>query len=387
VVAALLAAPWPAAAFRWPWQIGDPWPSSSSGPVVTLDHPTVESAFADRAGSAPAAGPWRFVAFGDQRALADGEWQALLAAVGRWEDARGDVAFLLDTGDIVHDGRHADQFAFLAREILPHGPRLPYLVGVGNHETRNNDSQAARVHTARFLAYLDPALSPDRFWYRKDLGGATFLFLDTNDLVYGPDGSRGACPDAFAPGSREARQIAWLDEQLGGLAAAPARPVVVVMHHPFVQSSAKHREAARSLWNLRVDGTRLVDRFADAGVDVVLSGHTHTYERFRLERDDGAVLALVNVSGRPRNTVFWYGADGRRPHDIGGEETEALADRGWTGLDRWTVRQEDVMLPPDEADQFGVFTVAPDGGIGLEMVFLDDDRPEGYRADPPVRLP
>jgi len=377
-LAAGLAIPDRAVAFHWPWE-GNPWPSSSDLPVVTLDHPTVEEAEARGA----LAGEYRFAAFGDQRALADGEWQEMLAHIAAVDETRP-LAFVLDTGDIVDDGSHADQFHML-EGILEPVADIPYLVGIGNHELDDNRTPVARVHTAEFLAYLDPDLSPERLWYRKDLGAATFLFLDTNDFTYGIDGDRRACPLSVEPGTREAEQLDWLRAQAAELGGQD-RLVIAVMHHPIVQSSEKHREAACSLWNFRDNGEGLADLLADAGVDVVLTGHTHTYERFRLVRSDGREMDVVNLSGRPRDAFLWIGSGDRRARDIRGREEEVLDELGWLGLDHWQIHQEDVMLKDEEADQFAVVTIEPTGGVLLEVCFLDDDAPGGVRRTGPDRL-
>ena len=359
---ALLAAPDTARAFRWPWK-SDPWPSSSDRPVATLDHPTVESVFAALDPEAP----YRFAVFGDQRALADGEWQVLIGKVAEL-DRESPFAFLLDTGDIVEDGRHSDQFEMLRGILEPLRP-LPYLVGVGNHELSDNQERGARENAAAFLAYLDPDLDADRLYYRKDLGAATFLFLDTNDFTYGEDGQRKACPLQVDPGTREGRQLVWLRDQAAELGASE-RTVIAVMHHPLVQSSEKHSTAACALWNFSDGGESLADILADAGTDVVLTGHTHTYERFRMTRSDGHSMQLINISGRPRDAFLWIGSEDRRAQDIRGREEEWLDEMGWLGLDHWKVEQLEFMKKDEEGDQFAELTVDPDGGLEFRVHFL-----------------
>jgi len=373
--AALLASP--AEGVRWPWSRHAPWPSTSREPVGELGHPPLEP-------RGPQEG-YRFVAYGDQRALADGEWQEMVARIEELDRDEGPIAFVLDTGDVVADGRHTDQFAFLARLLAPID-HLPYLLGVGNHEVRNNKAPAAREHTAAFFARVDPDFARDRMWYRKDLGAATFLFLDSNDLVYGAHGDRERCPDEFDEGSREGLQLRWLEQQLAELGDDPGRATIVAMHHPFVQSSEKHLAASRSVWNVTHDGRRLADVFADGGVDVILVGHTHTYERFRLARDDGREMVLVNVSGRPRDGFLWFGSSKRRARDLRGREDAWLEEQGWNGVDRWEVTQEDWMAEREEANQFGVFDVEPDGGVFLQVCFLDEDAPGGLRRGTRARL-
>ena len=259
----------------------------------------------------------------------------------------------------------------MLRGILAPLSPVPYLVCVGNHELANNAPGPARANTAVFLSSADPGLTSDRLWYRKDIGPAVFLFLDTNDFVYGADDGRVEA------------QLDWLAVQLADKAAGTR---IVVLHHPFVQSSSKHRDAALVMWDLEWRGRRLVDLLLNADVDLVLTGHTHTYERFRItRRADGRSLQLVNISGRPRPSFLWFGAGARRARDIRGRESAWLADAGWDGLEDYEIEQEEAMTG-DEANQFGLFTVEADGGLLQEMVWLDGEAERGYRVDPPVRL-
>jgi hypothetical protein len=157
------------------------------------------------------------------------------------------------------------------------------------------------------------------------------------------------------------------------------------MHHPLVQSSRKHREQALALWSLEHRGRRLPDLLLDGGVDLILCGHTHTYERFRLTRADGCSLELVNLSGRPRDDFLWVGGAARRARDITGRESTWLAAKGWRQLEGWRIEQRAAMLDA-ESDQFAIIAVAPDGHLTLEMNFLDASQLDGLRREPPLTL-
>lgn len=359
---------------------GGVWPTTNVHPVDALDHPTLEQRIAQLM-PGPDQG-FRFVAFGDQRALADGEWQALMERIG--EAARHDprLLFMVDTGDIVQDGRHGDQFSLLRRILAP-AIRLPYLVSVGNHELKNNRSWAARERTGNFLRTVDPEFSANRMYYRKDVGPICLLFLDSNDLVYGP--AVPAMAGASARVSPVELQMNWLTDQFHSIDRARTPTVIVVMHHPFVQSSGKHREQAAALWSWRHGGRTLPELFADHAVDVVLVGHTHTYERFRLQRADGRGFQVVNLSGRPRPSFLWIGDGARRARRIDGDAAAWLSRRGWNDLDGWDIVQEDAMVE-SEADQYAVLEVAPDGGVTMELRWLDRDRGSAEQAEPTVRL-
>ncbi len=312
---------------------------------------------------------YRFAVFGDQRALANGEWQLLLNEIAQLETPSSrelPLLFLLDTGDIVQDGAHSDQFRLL-QNILRPVEHLPYLIGVGNHEISNNEPGPARANLATFAAYLDPQFSAERMFYRKDLGGVAYLFLNTSDLVYDvPEGA-----NARADG-----QLAWLVEELAN--PRGTKTTVIVMHHPFIQTSKKHRPTARDLWKLEYQNKTLPNILADGGVDVVLTGHTHTYERFELtRRHDGRRMHVVNVSGRPRNAFLWFGAGSRRPKDVRGKEDSWFTDEGWEDASDWEIRQREFMDKDSERNQTVVFTVDDRAQLSIEVHYLTDPEDGG----------
>ena len=288
----------------------------------------------------------------------------MLASIDSLARTEPRLLFMLDTGDIVQDGSHSDQFHALAG-ILRKAGTLPYLVGVGNHELANDRPGPARGHTAAFLAPVDPALSPERLYYETTIGRVRFLFLDSNDLVYDEPGIA----------ARREAQLAWLDAALRREPDRPGFPTVVVLHHPFLQSSEKHRPQARALWSLAHRGRTLPAMFAEGGVDLVLTGHTHTYERFRVTRADGRSFAVVNLSGRPKGSFLGLGAGARRARRIEpGGEPAFLSRNGWRDLDGWTITQDEAMTD-HEANQFARFDVAADGSIAMTVRFMNRRAP------------
>ncbi len=356
------------------------WPTSSTQPVTALAHPLLEERASALAGG-PEAG-YSFYVFGDQRALADGEWQQMMRHIGDIAATNDRALLMIDTGDIVESGSHSDQFRRLAGILHP-AVGLPYLVGVGNHEKSNNGDPAARDNAAVFLGYLDPEFGPDRMYYRKDIGPVRFLFLDSSDFVYGDEGGRKKA--AIESGSRAEAQADWLISQLDDDSGPSVRTTIAVMHHPIVQSSDKHSKVAATTWNLRMGERTLPEILAEGGVDVILTGHTHTYERFVLTSPAGHSMTLVNVSGRPRNSFLWIGAGARRANDIAGREHEWLGDKGWVIPEGWSIEQRD-HLSGDETNNFGIFTVDSEGGIQLEMAYLDGEDGRDLRIEAPVRI-
>ena len=165
----------------------------------------------------------------------------------------------------------------------------------------------------------------------------------------------------------------WLAQELEA-SRSWTGPLVVVLHHPFLQSSRKHLETAVYLWSYRPRGPEkppFPELLLDAGVDLVLVGHTHTYERFVLEKG-GRSMDLVNLSGRPRTAILWIGDGARRARDIAGKEVERLRAQGWRDLEGWSISQESVMLDEEE-NQFAIFE-ATDSTLTMSVRFLGEDR-------------
>jgi len=128
----------------------------------------------------------------------------------------------------------------------------------GNHDWNTRGA-------AGYLDYFGDAATNDdgRTWYSYDLGAWHVIVLDSdcgNVRGCGPDSDQGA----------------WL---AADLAASSARCSVAIWHHPRF-SSGDHGGVATSapLWAA----------VADAGVDIVLNGHDHDYERFAPQDAAGA---------------------------------------------------------------------------------------------------
>jgi hypothetical protein len=130
---------------------------------------------------------------------------------------------------------------------------------------------------------VEPA--PDTYTDYFDLPGAGYSNSSGNeryyDFVKGPIhffmlNSNPEEPDGRDSGSKQAE---WLEDQLA--ASTSVWNVVVVHHAPY--SSDETHGSTRPLWW----------PYADWGADVVIGGHSHTYER--LERDD--IVYFVNGLG------------------------------------------------------------------------------------------
>lgn len=331
--------------------------------VAPLGHPSVEERI-ESLDADPSQG-FRFVVFGDQKNLWGDEFPKLLDQIrAESQDDLLDLLFMVDTGDIVDDGSKAEQFEEL-RGHLARVAELPYLVGVGNHELQPERGTGARARAHRnTVAFLGDDYAEPRMFFAERVGPVRLLFLNTNDLPGVYPKLRSSDPAAE---ERAAAQLRWLEAEL----REEVHPTIVISHHALVQSPSKHRGHANALWNHAYEehgGRTLPEILIDGGVDLILSGHVHSYEVFRLERD-GRRIWSVNASGKP--TGIWRPGT-RMPRNWQGRELERLENRGFTTrLDQWTVDQLAFMTDETKRNQFAMVTVDEVGTLELEIRSVD----------------
>jgi len=224
------------------------------------------------------------VALGDSRGDAS-VYGALLAKAD--ELAAPDL--ILYTGDAVNYGTNQDAWdAFLEAggAVLS---RIPTLAAVGNHEEGN---------IAFFSLW---ALPGDEQWYEVDYGAAHIMVLDDSNLLFADVDGRGEM---------------FLRDRLPEV---PAEQWKLAVHHkPVYSAPGNHGSTAR----LRETWAPLFD---EHGVDLVLSGHDHKYERSYPMRagvrddDDGTVYVVSGGAGAPlysANEAEWTAATVAASHFV-----------------------------------------------------------------------
>lgn len=203
----------------------------------------------------------------------------------RWDDATGRLldhidGLVLVLGDAVYQDGTARQLAGC------YGPNW------GRHKARtrpvlgNHDSRTQGG--APYYAYFGAAAGEaGKGWYSFDHEGWHVVALNSEIAI-----------------DSASEQLRWLEADLR---AHPARCTLALTHRPLF-SSGKHGNSARM-----APLARLLYRH---GVDVVLSGHDHNYERFapqdtaaRADSVRGLVQFVVGTGGAPM-----YGRGETRPN-------------------------------------------------------------------------
>lgn len=203
--------------------------------------------------------PVQFAVIGDSGDGSEGQ----LAVI----EQLGAVPFdlLLHTGDVAYESGKASE---LTRQFFDlYGPLIrsvPVYPTSGNHEYKTRNA-------APYLsAFVLPDNGKDERWYSFDWGPIHFVALDTERMSHA--------------------QAAWLDRDL----AATDRPWKIVIAHRPPYSSGKHGSSkAFRLWF-----EALLEKH---GVQLVLNGHDHHYER--VEPQDGITYVVTGGAGRELRSV------------------------------------------------------------------------------------
>lgn len=291
--------------------------------------------------SAASRDPVRVLAFGDSG------WgsasQVRLAELMEEEDWDlaihvGDIAYQLGT-ELDFTLRHFHVYQRLLT-------RVPFFPAPGNHDLQTEGG-------APYDRAFDwPAEEPGARHYAHRWGSVLFLVLDTvRDTEAGRRLQR-----------REGPQYEWLVRTLRASAADPTvRWTIVHMHKP-PYSHAVGLSGHGSDFALRA---ALVPLFERHGVDLVLSGHDHHYERSRpLRRGE-----VVPQGCGPVYMVIGGGGASRYARSLAEARIMARQSRSYHYLDL-TIR----------GDALTGVAVGPDGGV------IDEFRLQPFEAGEPLPL-
>jgi len=224
--------------------------------LVDGDVALTELAPLTTAAAPKAPNPLRFVVLGDT-----GEGSpAQMGIMKRLSAHPFDLMLFL--GDIAYESGTAYQlenkFFAVYRDFMRYVPVYP---AIGNHERRTRQGRPY------FEAFVLP--EPERY-YSFDWGDVHFVAIDTTE--------------------RNAKQLNWLDEDL----AKNKLPWVIVYgHHPMYTNGLRGPQ----MW-IRRAFAQILTRHK---VDLVLAGHEHQYERFKV----GGVNYIVSGGGGGRLTTFY----------------------------------------------------------------------------------
>ena len=225
--------------------------------------------------------------------------QAAMATIDSLANLNQQVAAVINSGDLVKDGRRPDHWERFLDITSPLYSRVPYMPVAGNHERTESPEGLANWHTATGLPIRD-----DRLYYCFDSadGWVRFVALDSNPLTD---------PKDYWPREYEVQyakeQMEWLEARLG----EHAGPAIVFLHHPPF-SLGFHRVEWQSDDMLRFRRAELVRVLSKSKLSVLVSGHEHAYERALMRCGDAVIINLVTGgAGSPLHAIPTGGEAGQ----------------------------------------------------------------------------
>ncbi len=277
---------------------------------------TPETGYAYRAGSGSAASEWftfttaaaeakplTFLWFGDSQ----GSISLYSRVIRQAFRSEPEAAFMIFTGDLVDGGSgsilHDDEWGEWYKAAGFITAELPLLATPGNHEYYDPfDRQKRDLNKYWRPGFTLPENGPaglEETAYSVDYQGVRIIAINSNEMMRNPEYAKA--------------QAQWVEEQLKN---NPCRWTVMMFHHPVFTTAAKRDNTA-----LRELLKPLIDRY---GVDLVLTGHDHTYARGVIkpegqEKGEKSVgtIYVVSVSG-PKQ----YAQDAEKWWDVGLTNTQ-----------------------------------------------------------------
>jgi Purple acid Phosphatase, N-terminal domain/Calcineurin-like phosphoesterase len=238
----------------------------------------------------------------------------------------------------------------------------PWMPTLGNHENEpGNGPQGYLSYQTRFALPNNGSADFEGNWYSFQIGSVLFVMLDNNDVCYQVDtGTYLSTGDnQILTGYSGGAQEQWLERTLREASTDFSVDwIVVVMHQPAMSTS----DAEGSDLGIRQNWMPL---FYQYGVDFVLAGHDHDYERSYV------------VKGTDPDTIL-------RPHVVSTELDNVDSDLGLVHLVIGTggTHGHDDVYMTDTADD------EPEEGVNVSETEIEtEDAPWSAVTDPNTTYP
>ncbi len=147
----------------------------------------------------------------------------------------------------------------------------PWMPSPGNHENELGNGPIGYRAYQTYFAVPEAAGQTDTtrgLWYAFTVGSVRVISIANDDVAYQDGG------DSYVRGYSAGAQKAWLEAELAAARKDPAIDWIVVCMHQVAISTADKFNGADL--GIREEWVPLFDRY---GVDLVVCGHEHHYER------------------------------------------------------------------------------------------------------------
>lgn len=231
-----------------------------------------------------------FINVADSQGATEADYDKYIRVLHQAEETFEDEEFITHLGDFVDDGNNESYWDWvLNNEEMQSLPVVPV---AGNHEARATDDRLVNAIAAHYNVDIPEQDTSQGIYYSFTYENATFIVLNTNDL----NGS-----DQISEA-----QMAWAES----VAKNADTTWKILLTHKAPYSKGPHYNDSDVI-QIRQQLNQLA---AEGDIDIVLSGHDHTYLRTpylldgKTQQTDYTDLSVDGITYRtavnPEGTVF-----------------------------------------------------------------------------------
>lgn len=206
------------------------------------------------------------------------------------------AAFLADIGDLTDNGQSDWHWqSFFAALLAGCAKAMPFAPVMGNHECYGLDWKFAlpRRYLASFAVPGNGSRNFPGYYYSFDYGPAHFIVLNTQFEEL----------DGLKPGLLQ-EELLWLKHD----AAVSHKPWKIVLMHKDVIAYDEYQPGTGHTGGISDVGHDFMKSFDVLGIDLVLTGHMHTYRNRghiydETPSDHGPTYLMFGPAGNERYTV------------------------------------------------------------------------------------
>lgn len=206
------------------------------------------------------------------------------------------AAFLADIGDLTDNGQSDWHWqSFFAALLAGRAKAMPFAPVMGNHECYGLDWKFAlpRRYLASFAVLGNGSRNFPGYYYSFDYGPAHFIVLNTQFEEL----------DGLKPGLLQ-EELLWLKHD----AAVSHKPWKIVLMHKDVIAYDEYQPGTGHTGGISDVGHDFMKSFDVLGIDLVLTGHMHTYRNRghiydETPSDHGPTYLMFGPAGNERYTV------------------------------------------------------------------------------------
>ena len=213
----------------------------------------------------------------DSQGASEADYEAYEAVLAKAEEQTDGEAFALHLGDMVDDGVNENYWSWLMNTGASEA--VATMPVAGNHEARQDDDQLANAIAAHYNVDIPDQDTSTGLYYSFVYGDATYIVLNTND----GDAAVGEAQKQWAASVADSADTTW--------------KILVTHKAPYSKGSHQGDSDVVALRSW-------LSTFATQhDIDLVLSGHDHTYMRTpSLTNGTEATVTTQQVTDSAGNT-------------------------------------------------------------------------------------